>query len=225
MTLQLQKLDGPRQGPEPGQARQLVVLLHGLGADGRDLIGLAPVLGEILPDAAFVSPHAPEPCDLAPFGYQWFSLREVTPQALLAGVEAAAPVLQAFLDQELERYGLEDRQMALLGFSQGGMMALYVAPRRAQPCAGVLSYSGALVGGEDLLRGARSRPPILLVHGDADPVVPFQALGAAKAGLEAAGFSVLAEARPGLAHGIDNEGLSLGAAFLSKVLEGDTTPE
>lgn len=112
-------LDGPRAAPASGQpARQLVVLLHGVGADGADLIGLTPLLAQALPDAAFVAPNAPEPCDMAPFGYQWFSLQDRQPAKILAGVQAAAPLLDAFLDAELETLGLTDDRMALLGFSQ-----------------------------------------------------------------------------------------------------------
>ena len=147
MTLQ----SGPRRPPRTGgPARQLVVLLHGVGADGDDLIQLAPVLAPMLPGAAFVAPNAPEPYDMAPFGYQWFSLRDRRPEALLLGVQAAAPQLDAFLDAELERYRLADHQLAILGFSQGAMLALQVAPRRARPLAAILGYSGALIGGDRL---------------------------------------------------------------------------
>ncbi|MGH6900826.1 MAG: alpha/beta hydrolase, partial [Geminicoccaceae bacterium] len=177
----------PRAG---GLPRQLIVLLHGVGADGNDLIALAPVLAERLPDAAFVAPDAPEPCDVAPFGRQWFSLRERRPEALLLGVQAVAPVVDAFLDAELERHRLADHQLALVGFSQGAMTALYVAPRRPRALAGVLGFSGALLGGERLAPEAQSRPPVYLVHGDADEVVPVEATYAAVAGLQAAGIPV-----------------------------------
>jgi phospholipase/carboxylesterase len=202
----------PRAGGAP---RQLVVLLHGVGADGQDLIELAPVMAAALPGAAFVAPNAPDPCDIAPFGYQWFSLRDRRPDALLLGVQAAAPLIDAFLDAELERYGLADHQLALVGFSQGAMAALYLAPRRPRAPAGVLGYSGVLIGGERLPQEATSRPPVFLVHGDADEVVPVQAMYAAVAGLQAAGIAVQWSLRRGLPHGIDPDSVAQGAAFLA----------
>jgi phospholipase/carboxylesterase len=215
-------LDGPRAGPAGGgPADALVVLLHGLGADGNDLIGLAPQLGQVLPGAAFASPHAPFPCDMAPYGRQWFSLQDRAPAALLAGVRMAAPILDGFIDGELARLGLGDERLALVGFSQGTMMALFVAPRRAKACAAVLGYSGALVGPELLAEEIASRPPVQLVHGAADEVVPFQAMAAAVAALEANGVAVRSAARPGLGHGIDPEGLALGARFLIDALQGE----
>ena len=213
------ELDGPRAAPAgAGPADALVVLLHGLGADGNDLIGLAPQLGQVLPGAAMVSPHAPFACDMAPTGRQWFSLQDRSPAALQAGVRVAAPILDGFIDGELERLGLGDDRLALVGFSQGTMMALFVALRRARPPAGLLGYSGALVGAEVLAEEIRSKPPVLLIHGQADEVVPFQAMAAAVAALEASGVPVQSEGRPGLGHGIDPQGLSLGARFLMEIL-------
>jgi len=208
-------LDGPRFGPAAGgAASQLVVLLHGLGADGNDLIGLAPALARALPEAAFVSPHAPFPCDMAPYGRQWFSLQSRDPASLWSGVSMAAPILGGFLDDELARLGLADDRLALVGFSQGTMMSLHLAPRRARPCAAVVGYSGLLAGPERLAAETVSRPPVLLVHGDADPIVPVAALPAARAALEAAGFTVTMQVRPGLGHGIDEAGIGLGIAHL-----------
>jgi phospholipase/carboxylesterase len=206
----------PRAGGPP---RQLVVLLHGVGADGDDLIGLAPELAKHLPHAAFVAPNAPQPCDMAPFGYQWFSLQQRTADALLRGVEASAPRLDAFLDEELARTGLTGAQLALVGFSQGTMMALYVALRRPQPVAAVLGFSGILVGPEQLPSEVRSRPPVLLIHGDADQVVPVAAIHAAVTGLQAAAVPVQWTVRRGLPHAIDPEGLTHGAAFLKAAFE------
>lgn len=213
------KLDGPRAGPAAGGAPDaLVVLAHGLGADGNDLIGLAPQLGQVLPGAVFVSPHGPFPCDMAPFGRQWFSLQDRNPAAILAGVRMAAPVLDGFIDAELARHGLADDRLALVGFSQGTMMSLHVALRRERPCAAVLGYSGALIGAEHLAAEIKSRPPVLLVHGEADEVVPVQALPAAVQALEANAVPVTWESRPGLGHGIDGEGLVLGARLLVQAL-------
>ena len=121
------------------------MLLHGLGANGQDLIALAPVLGTVLPDAVFVAPDAPSPCDMAPFGYQWFSLQVRTPESLYVGAEEARSLLDRFLDEEMARYGLNDENLVLVGFSQGTMMALHTALRRQTACAGVIGYSGLLV--------------------------------------------------------------------------------
>ena len=213
------ELDGPRQDPATGgEADALVVLLHGLGADGNDLFGLVPHLAQVLPGAAFVSPHAPFPCDMAPFGRQWFSLQDRSADAMMGGVRLAAPILDAFLDAELARLGLADDRLALVGFSQGTMMSLHVALRRAQPIAGLLGYSGALVGPQLLDQELVSRPRTLLIHGEADEVVPVQALDAARAVLEANQVPVGSLRRPGLAHGIDPEGLAEGQRFLEEVL-------
>ena len=212
-------LDGPRFGPAGGgPADSLVVLLHGLGADGNDLIELAPILGQHLPNAAFVSPHAPFPCDMAPYGRQWFSLQDRTQEVILAGVRATAPILDAFLDAELARLGLAADRLALIGFSQGTMMSLHVAPRREAACAAVVGFSGALVGASQLADEIRSRPPVLLVHGDADPVVPFQAMEAARRALAAVGIAVDTERRPGLPHSIDQQGLVRALGHLKAAL-------
>ncbi len=217
-------LDGPRFGPaqtEDGRPQDLVVLLHGLGADGNDLISLAPLFAQVLPGAAFVAPNAPFPCDMAPVGRQWFSFQNREPEAVLGGVRAAAPHLGAFIDTELERAGLGDERLALIGFSQGTMMALHVALRRARACAAVIGYSGALVGPELLAGEIESRPPVLLVHGDADEVVPFSSMAAAQQALQENGLLVHGEVRPGLGHGIDETGLQLGAAMLQQTLYPD----
>ncbi|HET7593957.1 MAG TPA: phospholipase, partial [Stellaceae bacterium] len=160
----LPSLSGPVRKPASGgKPRQLVVLLHGVGADGNDLIGLAPYWAPALPNAEFVSPDAPFPCDMAPYGRQWFSLQDRSPAAILGGVRAAAPILDAFLDEALAARGLEPSQLALVGFSQGTMMSLYVGPRREKALAGIVGYSGALIGADTLAQETRSRPPVLLV--------------------------------------------------------------
>jgi phospholipase/carboxylesterase len=209
-------LDGPRLEPKSGgKARQLVLLLHGLGSDGNDLIGLAPYWAPLLPAAAFVSPNAPFPCDMAPYGYQWFSLLDRSAARILAGVQAAAPILDGFIDQELERYGLAEADLALVGFSQGAMMSMYVGLRRAKPVAQILAYSGRLIGTDTLADDIRSRPPVLVVHGVADEVVPFESLAHAEKALKAVGVPVKTLARPGLGHSIDEQGLRLGGQMLT----------
>jgi phospholipase/carboxylesterase len=215
------KLLGPATGPLAGGApRHLVVLLHGVGADGQDLIGLAPMLAEKLPHALFVAPDAPQPCDMAPYGRQWFSLQDRRPAAMLAGARRMAPLLDAFLDKLLRRHGLDESRLALVGFSQGTMMSLLVGPRRARPPAAILGFSGALLGAEDLPHEARSRPPVMLVHGNADDVVPVDALFRAVAGLQAAEIPVQWIIRPGLPHSIDPEGIEAGGKFLADMLGG-----
>jgi phospholipase/carboxylesterase len=210
-------LDGPRLPPRSGgPARQLVALLHGVGADGADLIGLAPVLAEALPDAAFVAPDAPFPCDMAPYGRQWFSLQDRSPARLAAGVRAAEPLLRAFLEAELSRLSLPASALALAGFSQGAMTALHAGLRMAEPPAAILAYSGALLAPESLPAeiAASPPPPVLLVHGEVDGVVPVRATRMAEAALRAAGVPVEALYLPGLDHSIDDTGLAAGLSAL-----------
>ncbi|HKF63085.1 MAG TPA: alpha/beta fold hydrolase [Dongiaceae bacterium] len=211
------ELNGPSQPPASGgKPRHLVILLHGYGSDGNDLIGLAPHWARILPDSEFLSPHAPFPCEMGPFGHQWFSFADRLPETILAGTRAAASILNAFLDEALATRGLTDRDLALVGFSQGTMMALYVALRRPEAVAAVVGYSGTLVGASDLAAEIRSRPPVLLVHGDADPVVPYEELARAAAALKAEGVEVTTETRRGMPHSIDERGLLLGGQFIAR---------
>lgn len=215
----LPALSGPVRKPASGgKPKQLVVLLHGVGADGNDLIGLAPYWVPALPDAEFVSPDAPFPCDMAPYGRQWFSLQNRSADALLAGVRAAAPILDAFLDDALAERGLGASKLALVGFSQGTMMSLYVGPRRTKTLAGIVGYSGALIGAETLAEDIRTRPPVLLVHGDADQIVPPQAFPLAVGGLKSVGVAVEELICPGVGHSIDEAGLRRGGEFLRRVL-------
>jgi phospholipase/carboxylesterase len=217
-------LTGPGFGPaKGGKPKQLVVLLHGWGADGNDLIGLAPALAPVLPEAEFLSPDAPFPCD-AGFGRQWFSLgnrdpgSDMSDAVMTARLGAVAPMIDAFIDHALERRGLAPDKLALVGFSQGTMAALYVGLRRERAPAGILGYSGHLVAGAALAEDARSKPEILLVHGEMDEILPVAASRYAEKMLKKNGFTVNALFRPGLGHGIDEEGLRHGAAFLKRVL-------
>jgi phospholipase/carboxylesterase len=217
----LMALSGPSRPPVAGgKPRRLVILLHGLGADGNDLIGLQQYWGRLVPEAEFVSPNAPFPCDMAGYGYQWFSVQDRTPAAMLAGVRAAAPILDGYIDEELQKRGLSESDAALVGFSQGTMMSLFVGPRRQRPLAGILGYSGRLIGPELLGGEMHSRPPVLLVHGTDDPLVPFESMAAAETVLKAAGVPVETLACPGIEHSIDPEGLQRGGLFLRQVLAG-----
>ncbi|MFZ3234034.1 MAG: prolyl oligopeptidase family serine peptidase [Stellaceae bacterium] len=220
----LPKLSGPSRPPAAGgQPKQLVILLHGLGADGNDLIGLAPHWAPFLPQAEFVSPNAPFPCDMAAYGYQWFSSQDRSPPAVLAGVRAAAPILDAFVDEALAERGLDDTALALVGFSQGTMMSLFVGLRRARPAAGIVGYSGRLLAPELLPSELRSRPPVLLVHGTEDPLVPYASLAAAEAVLKQAGVPVDSMSCPGIGHSISEEGLRRGGDFLKGAFAGTTS--
>ncbi len=208
-------LDGPRLPPAAGgAAKQLVVFLHGYGADGNDLIGLGREWARLLPHAAFVSPHAPEPCAMAPMGRQWFNLTFRDAGEFVRGVKHAAPVLSAFLDAELKRLGLGPRALALVGFSQGTMMALGVGLTRNPPPAAIVGYSGALASLEALPGGPGVGPAVLLVHGDRDEVIPIDAMFLAREQLAKAGLPVEWHVARGIGHGIDAEGLRLGGAFL-----------
>jgi phospholipase/carboxylesterase len=211
------KTTGPTWGPKNGGAPKMIVfLLHGLGADGNDLIDLAPYWGDAVPDAVFLAPHAPEPHDGAPFGRQWFSLSDRSPPARLAGVQVARPALDAMIDEACATYGLPASAVVLMGFSQGAMMALYTGLRRKEPVAGIMAYSGLLIGAETLAEEVVTRPPVLLVHGEVDEVVPAAASRQAESALRAAGVPVESTFSAGLGHGIDDAGLSLGALFLQR---------
>jgi phospholipase/carboxylesterase len=207
-------LDGLKSLPAGGDPKSMVVFLHGYGSNGADLMGLVPYWRDALPDTVFLAPDAPEPCPGAPGGYQWWALTDLSPAARAAGVRQAAPALDAYIDAQLELHGLSEDRLALVGFSQGTMIALHVGPRRARTLAGIVGYSGMLADPEALAAEVRTRPPVLLVHGDADATLPVAALHQAKAALEALGFEVAAHVSPGLGHGIDEAGLRLGGEFL-----------
>lgn len=213
---QIPTLTGPRRDPLAGGApTSLVVLLHGYGSNGDDLIELAPAWQGPLPHTLFLSPNAPQPCPGVPHGYQWFPLSATRSAAeRAAGVAQAAPALNAFLDQQLAALGLAADRLALVGFSQGTMTALHVGPRRAAAIAGIVGYSGALVDAEALKAEVATRPPIRLIHGDADAVVPLGEMTYAQAALEGLGFPVDGFVRPGLGHGVDPAGVELGLGFL-----------
>ena len=217
----LHRLTGPRLPPARGKATHLVVLCHGYGADGNDLIGLAPHWQRILPTAAFVAPNGPELCAAGGSGYQWFPISRLDPAEMQRGVESAAPVLENFLDAELARLELPPERLALVGFSQGTMMALHVGLRRAVQPVAIVGYSGLLVlppqgNLETVAAEIAARPPVLLVHGDQDELIPAQALFQATQGLAAFGVPVEWHMSAGVGHGIDHEGLRHGGEFLAK---------
>ena len=214
-------LTSARKGAPKGAAKSVVIFVHGYGANGADLLGLADPLAPHLPDTAFYSPDAPENCAGNPYGYQWFCIPWLdgsTEEAARAGQVQAAEDLNAFIDQVLADEGLPASALALVGFSQGTMMSLHIAPRRAQPIAALVGFSGRLLQPEAIAADAVSKPPILLIHGDADPMVPVQSLPEASDALVKAGFETYAHVCKGLGHSIDNEGLSLALGFLHEKL-------
>jgi phospholipase/carboxylesterase len=215
------ELDGPRLEPKSGTARQLVVFLHGYGADGNDLMDIGRAWQGLLPDAAFVSPHAPRPCGQAPMGREWFPLTFRDPDERWTGVNEAAPGLNVFLDAELKRRNLPPSALVLVGFSQGTMMSLHVGLRRAVPPAAIVGYSGLFVlpnGVEPAAVAAeiKSRPPVLLIHGDHDELIPVQALFQATQALAALDIPAEWHVSAGIGHGIDQEGLRQGGEFLAR---------
>jgi len=215
------ELDGPRLPARSGTAQQLVVFLHGYGADGNDLIDIGRAWQQYLPNAAFASPHAPEPCGQAPVGRQWFALTFRDPNERWVGVRKAAPLLERFLDAELTRHKLPPSALALVGFSQGTMMALNVGLRRAVPPVAIVGYSGLLVlppegNLEAFAAEIKARPPVLLVHGEQDELIPPQALFQGAQGLAAVGVPVEWHLSAGVGHGIDAEGLRHGGEFLAR---------
>lgn len=212
-------LDGPRFGPAAGGTPDaVVVLVHGFGADGHDLIDLAALWADAVPGALFIAPHAPDPCEGVPFGRQWFPLWDRSAAQLEAGAATAAAALGRFVAAEAARLALPAGRIALMGFSQGAMTVLEAGLRGAVPDAAcVLGYSGGMIGAE---RPVACRPPVLLVHGEADEVVPAAASRAAEVALAARGVPVRALYRPGLGHGLDEVGLAAGAEVLRGVLAG-----
>jgi len=211
-------LQAGRKEPLSGELRSCVVFLHGYGANGADLLGLADPLAEHMPDTLFLAPDAPEACAGAPMGYQWFPIPWIdgsSEEAAAEGLRRAADDLNAFLDGVMVDEDLLPEQVMVLGFSQGTMMALHVLPRREDPVAGIVAFSGRLLEPELLADEALCKPPVLLIHGDQDDVVPPQSLPLAAEALEGAGWTeVYAHIMKGTAHGIAPDGLSVALAFM-----------
>lgn len=215
----LPKLDGPAVPPLNGaKPRQLIVLLHGLRSNGNDLIGLVPSWQKDFPDALWLSPNAVEACADAPGGYQWWEVNSFSPEERADGARSAAPALNAFLDGELDRHGIPDSNMVLIGFSQGSMMALEVGLRRKFAPAGILAYSGLVTDPRALGKEITHRPPVTLIHGDRDPVVHAGWLFYSAGALEALDLPVEHHLRPGVQHGIDPGGVQIGLDFMKRVL-------
>jgi phospholipase/carboxylesterase len=209
-------LSGPRLAPLQGPASHLVVLVHGYGSDGNDLIGLAPHWQSLLPGAAFAAPNGPDPVAGSP-GFQWFPISRIDPNEMQKGVEIAGPVLEQFLDEELGRLSLPPERLILVGFSQGTMLSLHVGLRRAMPPAAIVGLSGLLAGPAPKRQDG---PPIFLAHGDADQVIPVQAMLAAAAMLGRAGRAVQWHLAHGVGHGVDPQTMALAGGFLGLAFRG-----
>ncbi len=217
----MRELKAGRRGAKQGQAKHLVIVLHGYGADGNDLLGLADPLGEHMPDTAFYAPDAPNKCSGNPFGFEWFPIPWLDGSSEAqaeAGMAQSAVDLNGFIDQTMAAEGVTAAETVLLGFSQGTMMSLHIAPRRAEALAGVVGFSGRLLAPERLVAETVSRPPVLLVHGDQDPMVPVESLPAAADALAAADFEVYTHISKGTAHGIAPDGLGVALQFMREKL-------
>ncbi|WP_420138323.1 alpha/beta hydrolase [Sphingomonas sp.] len=212
-------IDGPRLVPLSGErANALVVLVHGYGSNGDDLISLAAMIQPALPAAAFVAPNAPSIIPNMANAHQWWPIETFSAAERAAGAAMAAPELDSFLSRELEAHGLPDERLLLVGFSQGTMMALHVGLRRTRPVAGIIGISGMLVAPDTLEAEIRSRPPVLLIHGTADDVVPFRSLQLARDALSAADVPVATHVSAGVGHSVDQDGLAAATEFAARVL-------
>lgn len=218
----MRELKFGRKGVAPGKAKQLIILVHGYGADGNDLLGLADPLAPHLPDAVFVAPDAPNKCSGNPFGYEWFPIPWLdgsSEEAAKVGMTAALSDLNGFIDAQMNAEGVGPAQTLLVGFSQGTMMSLHLAPRRAEPLAGIVGFSGRLLEPETLEAEMVSKLPILLVHGDQDPMVPVSSLPEAADALSKAGYEVFTHISKGTQHGIAPDGLGVGLQFMKQVFK------
>ena len=209
-------IDGPSIHPLSGsQAKQLVIFCHGYGADGNDLIGLANYFQQILPDAYFISPNAPESCPMNPMGYQWFDFTSNDPDLIWKKVNDAGEILNNFIDNKLNELNLSDKDLSLVGFSQGTMMSLHVGLRRSVAMSSIVGFSGRLIREDTLSDDMKSKPPIYLIHGDQDPMVPYSdTINAAKI-LKDLDVDVQSHISPNTPHSIAQDGLEIAIKFLS----------
>ncbi|MEM7439305.1 MAG: dienelactone hydrolase family protein [Pseudomonadota bacterium] len=214
-------LKSKRSGVDQGTAKRLVIFVHGYGADGGDLISLADPLRQHMPDTVFYAPDAPNPCGMNPMGYEWFPIPWIdgsSEEAALAGMADAAEKLDTWLTETMAAEGVTAAQTVLIGFSQGTMMSLHVGPRRADALAGIVGFSGRLLSPEKIDE-VQTKPPVLLIHGDMDDVVPPKSMPEAAQALQAAEFEVYTHVSKGTGHGIAPDGLSLALSFMMDKLD------
>lgn len=215
----MHKITGPEVWPLSGRGpKQLVIMLHGVGADGENLIDLANSFQNVLPDAHFIAPNAPFPYENAPIGYQWFSLNDRREETLLKGMNTTMPILNEFIDQQLKRFNLLENKLILIGFSQGTMMSLHISFRRENSFAAVIGFSGSLVGDQVLAKEIKSRPPVLLIHGEEDNVVPFGLMLYSSRALKKLSIPVITYECEGLGHMISLKGVNRAKDFLKKLI-------
>ncbi len=214
----LPDLSGPEAGPASGgDAKQLVIFVHGYGADGNDLFSLSQYFAQAAPDAAFISPNAPYRCAGSPFGYQWYDVWLQDPAERLAAIRSVGAIFDNFIDQQLDKHGLAEDKLVLVGFSQGTMMSLFVAPRREKPVAGIMGYSGRMEAPDLLASEIRCKPPVVMVHGDSDELLAVSEMHTAAGALADCGVEVSTHVRPGLGHGIDETGIRIGLEFVHRL--------
>lgn len=213
-------ISGPIIEPSSGNSpTQMIIFVHGYGADGNDLIGLANYFQSTLPEAIFLSPHAPEACSMNPSGYQWFDLTSTDPAVLWSKILVAADHLNEFIDSKLLEYNIAEENLALIGFSQGTMMSLHVSLRRKNTMAAVLGYSGRLIGADLLKDDLISKPSIYLIHGDQDPMVPYQESLTAEKVLKEYSIDIKTHISEHTQHSIAEDGLRIGVDFLTSKLK------
>ena len=212
-------LEAKRKPATSGTTDTVMVFLHGYGADGADLFGLADAMAPAMPNTVFLAPDAPEPCAVNPMGRQWFTIPHMdgsSPVAAATSMAASTDILSDYLDQVLTDEGIAPEKLILFGFSQGTMMSLRHAPRRAAPIGAILGFSGRLISPEEFAGTVQSRMPVFLAHGDADPVVAYAEMATAEAALTSADFTVVTHTMPGTPHGIAPDGLQAAFDFLRR---------